>query len=215
MENSKGSWIPISKTFVHDLKTCWGRRSRFRRSVWIPHMPRMCVAWPNLHAQYLRDVGAEAQVVETPGYPMVSGGWMINPAYPTVTIYNHMDVQPAQEPEWKQAPFAFQKDNGIYAAVERPMTRVRPSPPCSERGMPLSRACRSTCASYGNWKRKTGAPALRQDQKPRGDSSPGFGGDFGHHLDCRKLSRRCPMDCVVCSARGLSCEPGLRMLILV
>ena len=67
-----------------------------------------------LAKQYLRDVGAEAQIVETPGYPVVSGGWMINQAYPTVTIYNHLDVQPAQEPEWKQAPFAFQNDNGLY-----------------------------------------------------------------------------------------------------
>ena len=67
-----------------------------------------------LAEQYLRDVGAETQIVETPGYPVVSGGWMINQAYPTVTIYNHMDVQPAQEPEWKQAPFAFQNDNGLY-----------------------------------------------------------------------------------------------------
>ncbi len=67
-----------------------------------------------LAKQYLRDVGAEAHIVETPGYPVVAGGWMINPAYPTVTIYNHMDVQPAQEPEWKQAPFAFHNDNGLY-----------------------------------------------------------------------------------------------------
>ncbi|MBA2487278.1 MAG: M20/M25/M40 family metallo-hydrolase [Nitrospira sp.] len=67
-----------------------------------------------LAVQYVRDAGAEAQMVETPGYPVVSGGWMVNPTYPTVTIYNHMDVQPAQEPEWKQAPFAFQKDDGIY-----------------------------------------------------------------------------------------------------
>src|SRR5687767_11236537 len=51
-----------------------------------------------LAMQYVRDAGAEAQVVETPGYPVVSGGWTINPAFPTVTIYNHMDVQPAQEP---------------------------------------------------------------------------------------------------------------------
>lgn len=67
-----------------------------------------------LAAQYLRDAGAEGRVVETPGYPVLSGGWMVNSAYPTVTIYNHMDVQPAQEPEWNQAPFAFRKDNGIY-----------------------------------------------------------------------------------------------------
>lgn len=67
-----------------------------------------------LAVQYLADLGAEAQVVETGGYPIVSGGWMIGAQYPTVTIYNHLDVQPAQEPEWKQAPFAFQKDGGLY-----------------------------------------------------------------------------------------------------
>jgi acetylornithine deacetylase/succinyl-diaminopimelate desuccinylase-like protein len=45
---------------------------------------------------------------------MVSGGWTTGAEYPTVTIYNHLDVQPAQEPEWKQAPFAFKKTNGMY-----------------------------------------------------------------------------------------------------
>lgn len=67
-----------------------------------------------LAAQYLRAAGAETHIVETPGYPVVSGGWTTDPKYPTVTIYNHMDVQPAQEPEWKQAPFAFQNDHGLY-----------------------------------------------------------------------------------------------------
>jgi len=64
--------------------------------------------------QVLTDLGAEAQIVETGGYPIVSGGWMTGARYPTVTIYNHMDVQPAQEPEWKQAPFAFKNENGLY-----------------------------------------------------------------------------------------------------
>ena len=67
-----------------------------------------------LAADYLRDAGAEAHIVETAGYPIVSGGWTTNPAYPTVTVYNHMDVQPAQEPEWRQPPFAFRKENGLY-----------------------------------------------------------------------------------------------------
>ncbi|MDR4478504.1 MAG: M20/M25/M40 family metallo-hydrolase [Nitrospira sp.] len=67
-----------------------------------------------LAAQYLRAAGAETHIVETPGYPVVSGGWTSDPKYPTVTIYNHMDVQPAQEPEWRQAPFAFQNDHGLY-----------------------------------------------------------------------------------------------------
>ena len=64
--------------------------------------------------QVLTDLGAEAQIVETGGAPIVSGGWMTGARHPTVTIYNHMDVQPAQEPEWKQAPFAFKNENGLY-----------------------------------------------------------------------------------------------------
>jgi acetylornithine deacetylase/succinyl-diaminopimelate desuccinylase-like protein len=68
----------------------------------------------DLAVQYLTDVGAEAQVVETGGYPIVSGGWTTGAQHPTVTIYNHLDVQPAQEREWKQAPFTFQKDRGLY-----------------------------------------------------------------------------------------------------
>src|SRR5687767_10787116 len=67
-----------------------------------------------LARQILTDAGARAEVVETGGYPIVSGGWTTGEQYPTVTVYNHMDVQPAQEPEWQQEPFAFKRDNGIY-----------------------------------------------------------------------------------------------------
>ncbi len=67
-----------------------------------------------LAVQYLRELGAEAHIVETPGYPVVSGGWTTGKHHPTVTIYNHLDVQPAQEPEWRQAPFAFRNQDGIY-----------------------------------------------------------------------------------------------------
>ncbi len=68
----------------------------------------------NLAVQYLQELGAEARVVETGGYPVVSGGWRTGTGYPTVTIYNHLDVQPAQEPEWRHQPFVFRKENGIY-----------------------------------------------------------------------------------------------------
>ncbi|MDH4080238.1 MAG: M20/M25/M40 family metallo-hydrolase [Nitrospira sp.] len=68
----------------------------------------------DLAAQYLTGIGAQAQVVETGGYPLVSGGWTTGATYPTVTIYNHLDVQPAQEPEWKHPPFAFGSKHGIY-----------------------------------------------------------------------------------------------------
>ena len=49
--------------------------------------------------EYLRDLKAAAAIVETGGHPMVVGGWVRNPALPTVTVYNHLDVQPAMEPE--------------------------------------------------------------------------------------------------------------------
>ena len=52
-----------------------------------------------LARQVLSDAGAEAQIVETGGYPFVSAGWMTGAHCPTVTVYNHIDVQPAQEPE--------------------------------------------------------------------------------------------------------------------
>ena len=64
--------------------------------------------------QLLQDQGAEARIVETKGNPVVVGGWQGNRAHPTVTIYNHLDVQPAQEPEWRQSPFAFRNEDGIY-----------------------------------------------------------------------------------------------------
>ncbi|MCS6305567.1 MAG: M20/M25/M40 family metallo-hydrolase [Nitrospira sp.] len=68
----------------------------------------------DLARQYLDGMNAKVQVVESGGYPIVSGGWLAGAEYPTVTIYNHLDVQPAQEPEWKQAPFAFRNKNGLY-----------------------------------------------------------------------------------------------------
>ncbi len=68
-----------------------------------------------LHAaELLRAMGAEAQVIETKGHPVVSGGWTTGKTHPTVTVYNHMDVQPAQEPQWRQSPFAFRNEQGVY-----------------------------------------------------------------------------------------------------
>ena len=67
-----------------------------------------------LAAQMLRGLGAEARIVGTRGYPTVSGGWHMGGRYPTVTVYNHLDVQPAQEPEWRQSPFSFFREGNRY-----------------------------------------------------------------------------------------------------
>ncbi len=64
--------------------------------------------------QVLAQFGADSTIVETGGYPIITGGWTVGAQFPTVLVYNHLDVQPAQEPEWKQAPFAFKKDQGLY-----------------------------------------------------------------------------------------------------
>jgi acetylornithine deacetylase/succinyl-diaminopimelate desuccinylase-like protein len=65
-------------------------------------------------ADYLASLGADASIVETGGHPMVVGGWAPNPAWPTVTVYNHLDVQPAIEPEWTRDPFQFSIDGDFY-----------------------------------------------------------------------------------------------------
>ena len=67
-----------------------------------------------LAAQYLRELGAEAEVVPTPGYPVVFGEIITDRSYPTVTIYNHLDVQPANPEEWNKAPFTFHKVGDRY-----------------------------------------------------------------------------------------------------
>lgn len=63
---------------------------------------------------FLQRLGGKARIVKTHGYPAISGGWQVGTQYPTLTIYNHLDVQPAQELEWRQDPFVFQKDGNCY-----------------------------------------------------------------------------------------------------
>lgn len=64
--------------------------------------------------QYLESIGAKAEVVETPGNPVVFGRIETGADNPTVSIYNHIDVQPANPEEWHKAPFAFNKDGDRY-----------------------------------------------------------------------------------------------------
>jgi len=61
-----------------------------------------------------RAYGGTAQIIETPGNPVVHAKFDVGPGCPTVTVYNHMDVQPATEPEWDSEPFEFVKDGDRY-----------------------------------------------------------------------------------------------------
>ena len=58
-------------------------------------------------AEYLNASGADnVEVCETSGYPVVYGEKIIDPSLPTVLIYGHYDVQPADPMElWESGPF--------------------------------------------------------------------------------------------------------------
>jgi acetylornithine deacetylase/succinyl-diaminopimelate desuccinylase-like protein len=52
-----------------------------------------------LAAALLDDAGLAAEIVPTPGNPVVLARHAPDPRYPTLTIYNHLDVQPADPSE--------------------------------------------------------------------------------------------------------------------
>ena len=65
-------------------------------------------------AQVLTGFGADSDVLETAGHPVVWGKMETSPDHPTLIVYNHMDVQPAQEPEWVRDPFTFAIEGDRY-----------------------------------------------------------------------------------------------------
>ena len=67
-----------------------------------------------LAVSMLQSAGAKTKLYETKGHPLVHGRFDRGASYPTVTVYNHLDVQPAEGPDWKTAPFDFVRDGDRY-----------------------------------------------------------------------------------------------------
>lgn len=65
-------------------------------------------------AARIRSLGGKARVVETGGYPLVVGEMGGARGGPTVTLYNHLDVQPADEPSWRTDPFRLVRRRDRY-----------------------------------------------------------------------------------------------------
>ena len=80
-----------------------------------------------LASDYLRAIGARVDVLETGGFPMVVGRVERDPSFPTVTIYNHLDVQPAETADgWRTPPFRFSREESVVRSLcLRPYYRGR------------------------------------------------------------------------------------------
>lgn len=68
-------------------------------------------------AAHLQKAGMDvAEVIPTPGYPIVFGQKIIDPSKPTVLVYGHYDVQPPDPLElWESGPFEpIIKKTGIH-----------------------------------------------------------------------------------------------------
>jgi acetylornithine deacetylase/succinyl-diaminopimelate desuccinylase-like protein len=65
-------------------------------------------------ADLLRREGATVEIVPTAGHPVVHARLAAGPRYPTVAIYNHLDVQPADPREWRSDPFTLAIHGGRY-----------------------------------------------------------------------------------------------------
>ena len=67
---------------------------------------------------YIREIGLEVELWETPGHPVVFGTYMkAGKERPTLLIYHHYDVQPVDPLElWKTPPFEPAiRENQVYA----------------------------------------------------------------------------------------------------
>ncbi len=58
--------------------------------------------------------GGTAKIVPTNGNPVVVGLFHTSPNNPTITVYNHLDVQPATESSWTSDPFTLRIDKDRY-----------------------------------------------------------------------------------------------------
>jgi acetylornithine deacetylase/succinyl-diaminopimelate desuccinylase-like protein len=63
----------------------------------------------------LESVGAKRpELIETGGHPLVHARLTDEPGRPTVTVYNHLDVQPADGDDWRTDPFNLTQQGDRY-----------------------------------------------------------------------------------------------------
>ncbi len=102
-----------------------GERARFeqtlRQIVEIPSVSnnpehkQHCAQVAEFGASLIQSMGGTARLIPTGGHPIVAGELRGKPGWPTVTIYNHLDVQPAERADgWDTEPFQFTSQGERY-----------------------------------------------------------------------------------------------------
>jgi acetylornithine deacetylase/succinyl-diaminopimelate desuccinylase-like protein len=71
-------------------------------------------AGARLAMELLNQAGLKAALVPTRGLPVVVASHIADPGYRTVTLYNHLDVQPADPAEWDAEPFKLRIEGDRY-----------------------------------------------------------------------------------------------------
>lgn len=100
--------------FVEDLSACLRIPSVSAQ----PEHKEDCARCARHLADHLLKIGmTRAEVIPTPGHPVVYGEWLAAPGAPTALIYGHYDVQPVEPLElWKTPPFEpVVSDGKLYA----------------------------------------------------------------------------------------------------
>ena len=90
---------------------------RFRSVANNPGSPDQCLLCAEWLVEHLAGLGVEGRLVPTAGRPAVLAALHVDDAAPTVLIYGHYDVQPAEPLElWLSPPFEPQvRDGNLYA----------------------------------------------------------------------------------------------------
>lgn len=68
----------------------------------------------NLAKSILEKHGAEVEIHETKGYPVLIAEFKSDEKHPTVAVYNHLDVQPADPKKWNSTPFEMKIEGDKY-----------------------------------------------------------------------------------------------------
>lgn len=148
----------------------------------------------------VRSAGGEATVLETEGNPIVWGRLGTDPGLPTVTVYNHLDVQPADEAKdgWKTSPFQCVTEGDVYRG----------------RGTTDDKGPALAAFLGGRYARKLGAKVnvgfLWEFEEEIG--SPSFEKAIGKHKDLLRCSSVIVSDTIWISRERPAAPAGLRGL---